>query len=177
MIYRLERKKQWFAGVLGTAVLAAALLSGCGSAAPASFPEVPDTTVPDETEQELLGDKLEKQLLAILNLGRQEDEQVVSDDQLEAVADFYLEAALEDPQAYPADGQYRNVNGEKNCYFLVYDGALPSIEAGDAIQASLKELDQKAALYYGKLQNLEVAYGRNEDRAVWLVVAYYPIQT
>lgn len=158
-------------------MLAAVLLGGCGSSAPGSLPEVPETTIPDEMEQELLGDKLEKQLISILNAGQVSDEQVVSDDELEGAADFYTEAALEDPQTYPADGQYRNVPGKKNCYFLVYDGTLSGTEAGTAILAVLEELDQTAALYYGKLHSLEVAYGQNDDRAVWVVLAYYQIQT
>lgn len=162
-------------------IVAAVLMIGCSSTVSGVPPTVPETSILDQMEQEALSKELEEQLLAILNLGRPEDEQVVSDEERKAIADFYTEAALEDPQTYPADGQYRNVNdkgyNEKNCYFLVYDGMLSSTKVGNAILASLKELDQMAALYYSKLQNLAVAYGQNEDRAVWVVVAYYQILT
>ena len=94
-------------------MLASVLLSGCGSA-PVDPSASSAPPAEDETAQESEAQELEKQLVAILNLGNELGEPVESDSSLDQVADFCLAYVLQNPQSYWTRNSRRSWMGCRN---------------------------------------------------------------
>lgn len=157
-------------------MLAGVLLSGCSygsSNLSSSFaPPVEDET----TQEETTAQHLEKQLIAVLNLGR--DDKVTSDTALGQAASFFLEYVLQDPQTYVKAEQPVSLDGmldNRNAIAFVYDGALSSVQAGEAFLSDLEEVGfgTSVELKYQSLNQISVAYGEGEEGSVWLILGHY----
>lgn len=174
MIYRIGGMKR----VLAAAMLAAVLLGGCGST------DSPASSVPfveDETPQESEAQHLEKQLIALLNLGSGEDSQIASDTSLGQAADFCLAYVLQDPQSYVETKQPVDLDGmleQKDTFAFVYDGGLPAIQAGTAFLTDLANVDlgMGSGMEFHHLKSISVAYGEGEKGPVWLILALYGME-
>lgn len=164
--------------LLALGMAAVALLGGCGS----SGGDPSSSSVPlsqEEDQEETMAQELQKQLIAILNLNRNEEETQVGDsDALETAVDFFLEYVLQDPQKYLTQGQDpSDLDGmlrEKNTYAFVYDGSLPAVEVGRKILSDLEKLDDDtgtSGAVYGDLSSIAITYGEGEKGALWLVLA------
>lgn len=172
MIDRMGRIK----GFLAAGMVAAVLLSGCGSTTtdPLASSEILDE---DQTAQETEAQELEKQLIAILNLDRDEDSQVASDVSLSQAADFFLDYVLQDPQSYWEKEQPVDLDGlldQKATDAFVYDGSLPAVQVGTAFLAELKDtVSTGTSLAYQQVKNLSVVYGEGEKGSAWVILVSY----
>lgn len=173
MIYRIGRMKR----MMAAAMLASVLLSGCGSA-PVDPSASSAPPAEEETAQESEAQELEKQLIAILNLGNELGEPVESDSSLDQVADFCLACVLQNPQSYWDKEQPAELDGMpelKDTVVFVYDGTMPATQAGTAFLTDVKKVnrDPNSELQFHRLKNLAVVYGEGETGSVWLILAYY----
>ena len=164
MIYRIGRMKR----MMAAAMLASVLLSGCGSA-PVDPSASSAPPAEDETAQESEAQELEKQLIAILNLGNELGEPVESDSSLDQVADFCLACVLQNPQSYWDKEQPAELDG----MLELKDTA--ASQAGTAFLTDVKKVnsDPNSELQFHRLKNLAVVYGEGETGSVWLILAYY----
>lgn len=173
----------WFGRVrrfLAMGMLAAVLLSGCGSTA-GDLSASSSQLLEEETQEETMAQELQKQLMAILNLERSQEDRITSDAALEQAAAFFLDYVLQDPQAYLREEDPATLEDMlfENTYAFVYDGELSATEVGKRMLDILKDLeagniDQET--FYRNLQSIAVAYGKGEKGAVWLMLALYPAE-
>lgn len=173
MINRMGRMKRiWAAGIL-----AAVLLSGCGSAqADLSASSVPPAE--EEAAQETEAQQLEKQLIALINLGCKEGSEIASDASLDQVADFCLDYVLQNPQFYWRRKQPADLDGmlnRKDTIAFAYDGTLSAVQAGAAFLEDLESVDFSGdvLMMYHQLKSISVVYGEGENGSVWLMLAFY----
>lgn len=172
MMNRIGRMKRMMAAGL----LAAVLLSGCGSE-PADLSASSPAFEEEEADQEAEAQQLEKQLISILNLGL--EEAVEEDASLNQTADFLLTYVLQDPQAYYEHAQPVDLDGlldNKNTIALVYEGQLPAVQVGKEVLTALeKEASVNLELKYYRLESIAVAFGEGEKGSAWLVLAKYTV--
>lgn len=171
MVYWLGRTRRFWA----MGMLAAVLLSGCGSTG--GEPSASSILLTqEEVEEENAAQELQKQIIAIMNLDRDEDNQMGSSSALETAAAFFLSYVLQNPQAYLTEGtDYTDLDGmlPDSTYAFVYDGKLSAVEAGKAILDALQKLDSEGnggAFSYSDPNSIAIVYGEGENGSVWLAL-------
>ena len=164
--------------ILAMGMLAAALLGGCGSTGgglPASSIQI----LEGEAEEETMAQKLQKQIVAVLNVKRSLDERMTSDAALEQAASFFLDYLLQDPNIDLSKVQNpTNLGGmltDKDNYAFVYDGELSAVQVGRKVLEKLEELASDQYLKYKNVESIAVVYGEQAGKSLWLVLVHYPV--
>ena len=103
---RIGQNRRCLACVFLVGWLAVMLFSGCG------YTLVKTQDLLDQTDEELLeamedevpgvtpAERLENQLIAVLNLDRDDDHQVTASTSLDDASSFFMELILQEPQLY-----------------------------------------------------------------------------
>ena len=164
--------------ILAMGMLAAALLGGCGSTGgglPASSIQI----LEGEAEEETMAQKLQKQIVAVLNVKRSLDKRMTSDAALEQAASFFLDYLLQDPNIDLSKVQNpTNLGGmltDKDNYAFVYDGELSAVQVGRKVLEKLEELASDQYLKYKNVESIAVVYGEQAGKSLWLVLVHYPV--
>lgn len=175
MTYRMGWMKQFLAAGL----LAVIFLSGCNSAPAASSVDL----VPpeEEAQEETAAQQLEQQLIAMINLGQKEENQISSDPALEQTASFFLEYVLQDPGSYLDENHSPSavetfLTG-KDTYTLVYDGSLSAAQVGEKVLLALQEMEKtfsQQGFTYKVLKSIAVEYGEGDRGPAWVILVFYP---
>ena len=179
---RIGQNRRGLACVFLVGWLAVMLFSGCG------YTLVKTQDLLDQTDEELLeamedevpgvtpAERLENQLIAVLNLDRDDDHQVTASTSLDDASSFFMELILQEPQLYistqTGKDKLQSLLG-KDTYAFVYDGKLTSAKAGSQCLSSLKALDKELSLQYFTLQSLSVNYGQDGSTSAWLILVQY----
>lgn len=163
---------------LALGMVAAVLLSGCGSVGECPASSSVQLTE-EENDEETMAQELQKQIMAVLNLRRPLEDRMTSDSALEQAAAFFLTYVLQDPDINPTEVQNpTDLDGmltDQYTYAFVYNGALSAAQAGKKILESLEQLDTNPDLLYMEPQSIAIAYGRREEKSVWLMLVLYPV--
>lgn len=169
MVYRIGRVKR----LMAAGMMAMALLSGCGSDAEEFSAVSVPPIVEEGTEKEDVAGELQKQLMAIINLDRSQNNQVASDSSLTTAAEFYLSYVIQNPQAYLTAGEEMAELQDllpKNTYLFVYDGGLSAGQAGKEMLQDLQETASQLGKYM-ELNSIAVLYGEGDHGSAWLLLA------
>lgn len=164
---------------LAMGMLAAVLLSGCGSTGEGSYAGFEQLTE-EETEEETMAQKLQKQIIAVLNVRGSLEDRITSDADLEQAAAFFLEYLLQNPDMdLTAVSNPTNLNGmliDLYTYAFVYDGELSAVQTGEKILADLKKLtESNEALKVRVPQSVAIVHGEEGEKSAWLVLIHYSV--
>lgn len=166
---RLGRMRRF----LAMGMLAAVLLSGCGSTG--GDPSASSIQLTEEeTEEETMAQQLQRQIMAVLNVNLPKDKRMTSDAALEQAAEFFLDYLIQNPDLQ-LDQMTTVLNGMLNVNIniaFVYDGKLSAAEVGKKILEDLKELDQKK---YSYPESIAIVHGGDGENSVWLLLVHYSL--
>lgn len=121
-------------------------------------------------------ERLESQMLSVLNLSSSKGHTVTSDSSLDAAASLFLDLILEEEKTCEEMEIYlNNLSAMKNSntYALVYDGTLSSARVGNEAIGRIDAISQEKSAVFQKLALLSVSYGESGSRSAWLILVQY----
>lgn len=184
MIFSGQKKQVFTAVVLAGLLAVSALLSGCGYTLVSTDDlmalnqSLTEEDLEEQAEKESLEEQqLEEQLLSVLNLGAEEEEQVVASTTLDTASSFFMELVLEqmeegdDILTIQRDLNNLTTMKESSTFAFVYDGSLSAAQVGKNALSDITERGKEEGV--GRVCAINVNHETQGRNSAWLILAQY----